>query len=512
EERAISKLCGYPICGKKIPDMPKQKYIISTKVNRVYDISERKNYCSNFCYQGSLFVKNQIESSPLWLRNHTEMPECKLMPVTAVATPGEEVNYGLLKEKSDLSQFTSITHFAQISLEEVENIEKIPKNGTKCNMKHKKIQKQSSLGLIEEDTNKEAEMDDCDLHQNSDEYRKKDTATNKTFLSGTELIQDNKGKEPLRKKSDEREKLEYLIAKLKVNSEPKIKLINLPPTPHSSKSKVLINEKEHVVSKKDTKDKVVEKTANKEVNTNAEFVELLNNVKTCVEEWITLDSFIYLYTEDKVRQILNENKMEEYFDKLKIPDREIPQQMKYMNICKRLHIQELAEDKFDKALLGKSIKPLPDFKQLKEEVQELDLKVRSFYKGALYEQMDTNFPTKPIKENQESTEEAVTLPLVDASAQNTLRRKVFFNSINKTMKKLIVGLKLDERYVLLCMQDLVKSFKLQSHNVVFKPNIWPIIAVILIKILCIKDVNIQMQVEEPRSVEYIELILSKYAG
>lgn len=42
EERAIINLCGYPICGRKLPDMPKKKYHISTKANKVYDISERK--------------------------------------------------------------------------------------------------------------------------------------------------------------------------------------------------------------------------------------------------------------------------------------------------------------------------------------------------------------------------------------------------------------------------------------------------------------------------------------
>lgn len=42
EERAISKLCGYSICGKRIPDMPKQQYYISTKSNKIYDITDRK--------------------------------------------------------------------------------------------------------------------------------------------------------------------------------------------------------------------------------------------------------------------------------------------------------------------------------------------------------------------------------------------------------------------------------------------------------------------------------------
>lgn len=42
EERAIGKMCGYPICGNKILDMPTKKYHISTKLNKVYDITDRK--------------------------------------------------------------------------------------------------------------------------------------------------------------------------------------------------------------------------------------------------------------------------------------------------------------------------------------------------------------------------------------------------------------------------------------------------------------------------------------
>ncbi|KAK2503100.1 hypothetical protein MC885_014015 [Smutsia gigantea] len=43
DERSIIKLCGYPLCQKKLEIVPKQKYKISTKTNKVYDITERKS-------------------------------------------------------------------------------------------------------------------------------------------------------------------------------------------------------------------------------------------------------------------------------------------------------------------------------------------------------------------------------------------------------------------------------------------------------------------------------------
>eukprot|EP00069_Balaena_mysticetus_P013252 bmy_22002T0 len=48
--------------------VPKQKYKISTKTNKVYDITERKCFCSNFCYKASKFFEAQIPETPVWVR------------------------------------------------------------------------------------------------------------------------------------------------------------------------------------------------------------------------------------------------------------------------------------------------------------------------------------------------------------------------------------------------------------------------------------------------------------
>ena len=35
---------------------------------QVYDITERKNFCSDSCFKRSNFLKAQVSTSPLWLR------------------------------------------------------------------------------------------------------------------------------------------------------------------------------------------------------------------------------------------------------------------------------------------------------------------------------------------------------------------------------------------------------------------------------------------------------------
>lgn len=80
EERSITKLCGYPICDITITDVPKQQYIISRAQNKVYDITERKKFCSNKCYKSSLYLREQILTTPLWVRKEDDViPEFKLL-------------------------------------------------------------------------------------------------------------------------------------------------------------------------------------------------------------------------------------------------------------------------------------------------------------------------------------------------------------------------------------------------------------------------------------------------
>ncbi|XP_077882856.1 putative RNA polymerase II subunit B1 CTD phosphatase RPAP2 isoform X5 [Ictidomys tridecemlineatus] len=79
DERSIIKLCGYPLCQKKLGIVPKQKYKISTKTNKVYDITERKSFCSDFCYKASKFFEAQIPKTPVWVREEERHPDFQLL-------------------------------------------------------------------------------------------------------------------------------------------------------------------------------------------------------------------------------------------------------------------------------------------------------------------------------------------------------------------------------------------------------------------------------------------------
>lgn len=75
-------LCGYPMCDKTLSNIPKQQYIISRTQNKVFDITERKKFCSNKCYKSSIYIREQILTTPLWVRKEDDIiPEFKLLSV-----------------------------------------------------------------------------------------------------------------------------------------------------------------------------------------------------------------------------------------------------------------------------------------------------------------------------------------------------------------------------------------------------------------------------------------------
>ena len=158
-----------------------------------------------------------------------------------------------------------------------------------------------------------------------------------------------------------------------------------------------------------------------------DYANVFEQIRKYTKEWVTLETYVYIFGEDEIKHILNEKKLMEYFDKLKISELQTVNQMKYMNICKKLQLQELAEDKFDNLILEKKLKHLPNYGSLKEGTKELDMKVKSFYSGVMYEESNTNFPAIQMNESDEHLFLPAALVTV---SQNNMRKKVFLNSIN----------------------------------------------------------------------------------
>lgn len=69
EERFILKLCGYPLCSKRLTKEWNQAYQISLSDRRVYDVKERKLFCSVSCMDTSRRYRDEnLPELPVWLR------------------------------------------------------------------------------------------------------------------------------------------------------------------------------------------------------------------------------------------------------------------------------------------------------------------------------------------------------------------------------------------------------------------------------------------------------------
>ena len=104
------------MCSKELNNIPKQQYHISAKQNKVFDITERKvslpfylllpscyyrmntflieniyvyiilefqKFCSNTCFKSSNFYKDQLQNSPLWMRDDFDATKVKLFDETS---------------------------------------------------------------------------------------------------------------------------------------------------------------------------------------------------------------------------------------------------------------------------------------------------------------------------------------------------------------------------------------------------------------------------------------------
>lgn len=69
QERYILRLCGYPLCSNKLTREWKQKFHVSLRDKKIYNVEVRKLYCSVRCMNTSLDYRDKkIPEQPIWMR------------------------------------------------------------------------------------------------------------------------------------------------------------------------------------------------------------------------------------------------------------------------------------------------------------------------------------------------------------------------------------------------------------------------------------------------------------
>jgi len=160
EERACSKVCGYPLCASPLKKRSQQKYHISMKHNKVIDLAVRENFCSLYCYRASKYLEGQVPGHPIWLRKNSKPTEIALLEKekqTAVVTDVGEIAISL----------------SNIDITEIEN--------PKGEKRHKKKKRRDSYfgesSSSDENSGSDTEEDVKDIRDASEMYDQRQEVT-----------------------------------------------------------------------------------------------------------------------------------------------------------------------------------------------------------------------------------------------------------------------------------------------------------------------------------------------
>ncbi|KAF6345538.1 RNA polymerase II associated protein 2 [Rhinolophus ferrumequinum] len=475
DERSIIKLCGYPLCQKKLGIVPKQKYKISTKTNKVYDITERKCFCSNFCYRASKFFGAQIPKTPVWIREEERHPNFLLLQEGNSGHSGEEVqlcseafktsdidNPGDFKKQNESS--SSSTHSDSSSDNEQDFVSSIlPGNRPNVTGVRPQLHKKS---IMKKKAGQKSNFKQEDKEQ--------------TVLEVTEQLGhcrlDNQEKAaacalPLQKVNTQISSNSFLRENLEASeiSENKYHSSEITLVGISKKSA------EHF-KRKFAKSNQVSRSSSSSVQVCPEVAKanLLKVLKETLIEWKTEETLRFLYGENYASVCLKLSSAplvkEEELDEDDInsdPDSHSPA------------LQE-SQDSLDESLpfrsSGTATKPLPSYENLKKETETLNLRIREFYKGRYVLNEETT-------KSQDSEEHDPTFPLIDSSSQNQIRKRIVLEKLSKILPGLLGPLQITLGDIYTQLKNLVRTFRLTNRNIIHKPAEWTLIAVVLLSLL-----------------------------
>ncbi|XP_033838770.1 putative RNA polymerase II subunit B1 CTD phosphatase rpap2 [Periophthalmus magnuspinnatus] len=476
EERSIAKLCGYPICPNKLGKIPTQQYKICTRTCKVYDITERKFYCSNFCYKASKQFEVQISKTPLWLRKHESPSKITLLKKGDNGSSGEEVKLSerhLQEEDIENPLPTQIDpHKSSLQPEELNHSydseheqdfvssvvfkktgpkvhwgdlpkcnDRNTQSAVACDEKLKENDKQEVNGNTVSLDEATTRLHLCSLSENNAESNINSKTENSNFDRKQEELP-----------PDEIENTSLIITQVGMSKKGAEGLRNLLKQHKSKPDSIQQN--------------------------------LLEYLKKTLNEWGTDETLVFLYGSERsagmsFSEVMEGEKEEEVLDEDDIDDEE-------------------------EVNRGGVTKVTPDYEPLKREMELMKLKVKEFYKGSWEIEEDK-------QGNLESTEPAKEpiLPLVDSKAQHILQKKITVDKLRASLKNIVGPLGLTMSDISTDLNNLVRTFRFTNTNIIHKSPEWCLIAVVLLYLLSEVSPVIRGALEQPSSVQYLSTLMEE---
>ncbi|CAH6880517.1 Rpap2 [Phodopus roborovskii] len=469
DERSIIKLCGYPLCQKKLGVILKQKYKISTKTNKVYDITERKSFCSNFCYRASKFFETQIPKTPVWVREEERPPDFQLLKEGQSGCSGEVVQFfndaitaadidspGAYEAQcKPLSPSTRSEHTSDDEQGFVSSL--LPGNRAQATARKRQPHRESSIERRK-------------AGQKVDSRCREQTVADVTEQLGDCRLgsQEKADKFPSKKEDAQ--------ISLPVPPSEGLPTSAVPDgrTGVSEVTLVGISKKsvEHFRTKF-AKSNQGSGLASTPVQVCPEVAKanLLRILKDTLTEWKTEETLTFLYGQDRSSVCPKPSLAP-------VPGEELDEDDVSCGAGSCGPAPSQPQNNLDDTLSvkgsGTAINPVPSYESLKKETKMLNLRVREFYRGryVLSEEM-----TKLQDPGENVLRRDPSFPLIDSSSQNQIRKRIVLEKLSKVLTP-ILGIQKHSRknvvftqFIAILLKELhLKCEDLEHLTIIFRTS------------------------------------------
>ncbi|KAM9324764.1 putative RNA polymerase II subunit B1 CTD phosphatase RPAP2 [Gastrophryne carolinensis] len=462
EERSIIKLCGYPVCNKTLENVPKQKYKISTRTNKVYDITERKCFCSDFCYRASKYYETQIPTTPLWTRDEESPPEIKLLKEGKRGHSGEEVKLAQRRIRpSEIDKLKPVTESHDSSSSDGERGEDEQEQAFVSTVITPKEQNPKYPRSVQESTHNMQETSALEEHnQNVLETAERLSSCNINDCERTSALQ---GKD-IKVTADTTENVNFTRSSAKEVTGVTQRAVSKRGAEHLRK--LLLKSKGSLT--------VVKPSV---VTVKGSMLDILTQT---LNEWKSEETLKYLFGmnyvigppvhKDDVPVICDQ--MED-LDEDDIHFEIAEQKNSSLNECLHFRTEHNVS------------KPLPDYTKLKEETKLMELRVSEFFKGhcVLPEEVENKKSKGTEHPEKDTAISAPPLPLVDSCSQQQIRRGIVLEKLKKVLPAILVPLQITYSDVSKELHNLVKTLRFTNKNINHSTPEWSIIAIVLMSAL-----------------------------
>uniref|UniRef100_A0A8C6VHI3 RNA polymerase II subunit B1 CTD phosphatase RPAP2 homolog n=1 Tax=Naja naja TaxID=35670 RepID=A0A8C6VHI3_NAJNA len=456
EERFIIKICGYPLCQNKLQNVPKQKYKISTKTNKVYDITERKHFCSNFCYKASKYFEGQISKTPVWLREEESGysgKEIKLVSERIKALDIENPTPAEIHHDSDSgseSNSDAEQEFVSSVLQEnLSNTEKLARKPLKSILKKSSTKRAEPKLLTPEDMLDETSAQ-LSKGTSDDNIQGEEPCHSQNVLENVQ-ISENLGN------NSSCSQVVFLGVSQKGANQFKRLL---------AQSKLSVRSPADSLAAKDS---------------------LLESLWKTFTEWRSEETLKFLHGSCTTTIHLLQHTQPNDSEKEELDEDDLENASSSEAVSQKHTLNSLDQSlPFQDSRTA--AKPLPSFGNLKKETLQLELKVSEFYKGkfTVIEEEDLAIQSERDKQNgksQDNEQWAPILPLVDSKAQQQIRTRIVLEKLQKALPAVLGPLKIPFGDVYSELRNLVKTFRLTNTNIIHKAPVWTLITIVLLSIL-----------------------------